>query len=192
MSGRLFRIAFPLGLAFALGLVPACSRPPALPDSSSTSQKLPFDRESQLSPSSNQSLVPFSARLSEGTFLTVRLKRPLSSATAHAGDSFEGALDDPLIVDQQTLLPRGTQVSGRVLDAKPSAGLRNPGYLRITLASVISGGKILLVDTSSIFSKGALPSDHPSAGAPPPVVGDVVFTPDRRLTFRLAQAVELR
>ncbi|MFZ0479954.1 MAG: hypothetical protein WAL71_12460 [Terriglobales bacterium] len=191
MPGMWPRIAFPVAFAITLAFTLACSRPTALPDSSSNAPELPFNRGSRPSASSDPSLVPFAARLSEGTFLTVRLSKPLSSASAHAGDSFEGTVDDPIMVDQQTLLPRGTPVSGRVLDAKPSAGLRNSGYLRITLVSVNSGGKTLLVDTSSIFSKGALPSDHPSAGAPPPIVGDVVFTPDRRLTFRLAQSVDL-
>ncbi|MGA9527918.1 MAG: hypothetical protein WBS24_07380 [Terriglobales bacterium] len=196
MSRRVLNAAFPLAsgvaIALLLALLVSCNRHPGTLDSPSSTQSLPFERASQPSAPSGQGLVPFAARLTEGTFLTVRLTSPLSSASAHAGDSFEGTLDDPVIVDQQTLLPRGTQVSGRVLDAKPSAGLRNPGYLRITLVSVNGGGKSLLVDTSSIFSKGALPSDHASTGAPPPTVGDVIFTPDRRLTFRLAQAVDLQ
>jgi len=124
----------------------------------------------------------------EGTFLTVRLSKPLSSVSAHAGDGFEGTIDEPIVVDEQTLLPRGTQVSGRVLDAKSAVGQRNPGYLRVTLVSVNAAGRTVLIDTSSIFAKA---TPRLATGAAPPS-NDVLFTPDHALTFRLAQAVDLQ
>ncbi len=180
-------------LAFAL----ACTRPPAPPDSGASSQRLPFDHETPPSVSVNQSLIPSALRLSEGTFLTVRLSKPLSSASAHTGDSFDGTLDEPVVVDQQTLLPRGTRVSGRVLDSTPSADPRNPGYLRITLVSLNANGKTILIDTSSIFTKAAPRSGRPfSDGSSPasskPPSNDALFIPDHRLTFRVAQAVDLQ
>jgi hypothetical protein len=124
----------------------------------------------------------------EGTFLTIRLSKPLSSVSAHAGDGFEGEIDEPVVVDQQTLLPRGSQVSGRVLDAKSAEGPRDPGYLRVTLISVNGAGKTILIDTSSIFAKA---TPRPSASTTS-ASNDVLFAPDRRLTFRLAQAVNLQ
>jgi len=176
-------------LALALAFIPACSRPPASPDSSDSQQRLPFDKEPPASTSSNHSLIP-PTTIPEGTFLTVRLSKPLSSVSAHAGDGFEGAIDEPVVVDQQTLLPRGAKVSGRVLDAKSADGPRNPGYLRVTLVSVNAAGRTVLIDTSSIFAKAA---PRPSAaGGPESAPNDVLFTPDRRLTFRLAQAIDLQ
>ena len=178
-------------LALALVFTFACGRPPANPDSSSNSQRLPFDRSTAAPTSSDHSLIPANS-VPEGTFLTVHLTKSISSASAHPGDSFEGALDDPIVVDQQTFFPRGTKVSGRVLEAKPANGPNNPGYLRITLISVNVGGKTVLIDTSSIFSK-ASHNDRPSpTGGPLPGSNDVVFAPDRHLTFRLAQAVDLQ
>jgi len=182
-------------LTLALAVALACTRPPASPDSSGNSQNLPFSSESHPSTSLTNPLIPSAMHISEGSFLTVRLTKPLSSATARAGDSFEGMLDEPVVADRQTLLPAGAKVSGRVLDAKPSAGPHNPGYLRITLVSVNALGKTVLIDTNSIFTKGSLhdhtPADRPSpSGASGP--SEVLFTPDRRLTFRLAQAVDLQ
>lgn len=186
------RITLSLTLGVALGITTACGRPPGVPDSPSNSQNsqtLPFDRQPPPTTATSHSLIP-PATLPEGTFLTVRLSKPLSSASARAGDSFEGALDDPVIVDHETLLPRGATVSGRVLDVRRFASLQSPGYLRITLVSVTSSGKTFLIDTSSIFAKAA---QRPSpSGAIKPASGDVNFSPDRRLTFRLAQAVDLQ
>jgi len=188
MAVRFVRMIPPLVLIFVI----ACSRPPNQPDSSTTLQGLPFDHSTPPSGSSNPYIIPSPMGLPEGTFLTVRLSNALSSVSAHAGDGFRGAIDEPVVVDQQTFLPRGAQVSGRVLDAKPSDGPHNPGYLRITLLSVDVGGKTIPIDTSSIFTKATQRNDRPSSGATSPAVSDVLLTPDRRLTFRLAQAVDLQ
>jgi len=183
-------------LVLALTAAPACSRPPA--DSSASSQRLPFSGDTQPSVSPRTSLIPSATHLDEGTFLTVRLAKPLSSADAHAGDSFEGSIDQPVIADGQTLVQAGARVSGRVLDAKPCAGPHNPGYLRITLVSITADNKIVLIDTNSIFTKAAPRRDRtltehaPGTGMLTPDSSEVVFTPDHRLTFRLAQAVDLQ
>src|SRR5450631_292081 len=112
----------------ALSLLCACGRPPAenaagTPDS----QKLPFDRQSSatgITPS--QVLVPSSTKLPEGTPIPVRLQSAISSASAHAGDTFNAIIDEPVVIDGQTLVAAGTPVIGRVLEAKPSAS--SPGH----------------------------------------------------------------
>ncbi len=178
----------------ALGLAVACGKPTGVPaPSSSNSQKLPFDREARpkgISPS--QSLIPATTRLAEGTSLIVRLQKSLSSASAQAGESFEGTLDDPVMVDAQPLIARGAPVTGRVLDAEPAASGRNSGYLRIALVSVNVGGRTVLIETSSIFAKAASHDDHVNTRTSTVMKQkDVTFAPDRRLTFRLAQSVDL-
>jgi hypothetical protein len=178
----------------ALGLAVACGKPTGVPEPSpGNTQKLPFDRESRskgISPS--QSLIPATTRLAEGTSMTIRLQKTLSSASAQAGDSFEGTLDDPVLVDGQPLIARGAAVTGRVLDAKTSDSGRNPGYMRIALVNVNVGGKTVLIETSSVFAKAASHDGHAATGAGAVTnQKDVVFSPDRRLTFRLAQSADL-
>ena len=192
MATLAFRAVVVLALAVAVG----CGRPTGVPDPSpANTQKLPFDRESPtkgLSPS--KSLIPATTPLAEGTSLAIHLQKTLSSASAQAGDSFEGTLDEPVVVDGQPLIARGAAVTGRVLDAKPSGSGRNSGYLRIALLSVDVGGKTVLIDTSSIFAKakGGSHGDRADKGAGMDTnAKEIVFTPDRRLTFRLVQAAEL-
>lgn len=162
----------------------ACGRQPSVPETPAGSeQKLPFDRESRgngVSPT--QSLVPAVTRLPEGKAIAIRLRGTLSSASAHAGDTFDGTIDEPVVNDGQTLVPRGAPVVGRVLDAKHSAGSEH-GYLRLALVSVEVGGKTVLLDTSSIFAKGGARDGG--------VAKDVAFAAERRLMFRLAQGVDL-
>lgn len=168
----------------ALGLAIACGRQPSVPETASgDAQKLPFDRESRgdgVSPT--KSLVPAATRLPGGKSIAIRLRAPLSSASAHAGDSFDGTIEEPVVDEGQTLVPRGAAVVGRVLDAKQSTGT-DRGYLRIALVSVEVGGKTVLIDTSSIFAKAGA---HDGGST-----REVVLTRDRRLTFHLTQGVDL-
>lgn len=179
--GRYWIIAlFVLVLAFAA----SCGRRPNVPESSpDSSQKLPFDRQARANGvSPTQALVPAATRLPEGTPITIRLGAQLSSASAHAGDTFDGSIDSPVVTDGQALVPRGAAIVGRVLDAKPSDGTGR-GYLRVGLVSIQVDGKTVLLDTTSIFVK----SGARDGGA----ARDVVFPLDRRLTFHVTQGVDL-
>jgi hypothetical protein len=203
-------------------LLCACSPPPAENATNSNPQTLPFDRaphSTGISPS--QSLVPSGTKLPEGTPIPIRLQSALSSASSHAGDSFYASVDEPVEIDGQTLIARGTPVTGRVLEAKPAAGVHSsnessnetpnesalePGYLRIVLVSLKIGGKHIAIETSSIFAKGGSREERkPPTAAPsrrpkdddrpdndPDKNRDAIFSLDRRLNFRLAQAVDLQ
>lgn len=205
-------------LAACIALEQACTRqtslPPADATQSETAQKLPFDRQPQpkgLSPS--RSLIPSVAHLPEGTPLTVCLQHALSSASARSGDSFAATLDAPITIDGQTLVGRGATVSGRVLEAKHSGAAHDPGYLRLSLVSLTVGEKDLPIQTSSLFAKGGAREERSSAmiGAGPyhkrsaavgstgPIANpaaeapqEILLGPERRLSFRLAQTLDLQ
>lgn len=175
-----------------LSLATACRRPPEVaPENSSNpgTQKLPFDRKPGSGGTSpSQSLIPSSRKIPEGTTIPVRLVSPLSSASAHAGDVFTATLDEPLVADGQTLVPRDAIANGRVLEAKAAASPSEPGYLRIVLVSLDVGKSRVNIYTSSIFVKG-LAREGPEAGENGD--RDIVFGTDRQLNFRLAQTAEL-
>jgi hypothetical protein len=197
-----------IAIMLMLSLLCACGRPPADSASDSAdSQKLPFDRQPRstgISPS--QSLIPSATKLPEGTSIPIRLQSALSSASSHAGDTFSATLDEPVVIDGETLIARGTPATGRVLEAKPSGrslgsslgSSLEPGYLRIVLVSLNVGGRPVMIETSSIFAKGGSreernPATGVASGASQKEKDkDIVFGIDRRLNFRLAQTVDLQ
>jgi hypothetical protein len=99
-------------------------------------------------------LAPAKLVIPAGTPLTVRLQSEVSSASAQSGDTFDAVLDEPVVVKGETMIPRGANVSGRVVAANKGGRLHKPAYLRITLASVHMHGKNVPVDTSSISLAG--------------------------------------
>ncbi len=137
-------------------LTAACTKQPGLQtrDEGTTSdQSIPFDSAADrggISPTAQ--LMP--ASIPAGTPVTIRLQSSLSSASSHSGDPFEAVLDEPIIIQGQTVAPRGTTVTGKVLDAKASGRLQDPGYLRLALTEIFVKGKSIPVQTSSIFVKG--------------------------------------
>src|SRR5437763_17218175 len=72
-----------------------------------------------------------------GTPIAVRLQANVSSATAAAGQQFDAVLEEPLVVGCKQVASAGTPVVGRVVGARQSGRLHNPGYLRLTLASLV-------------------------------------------------------
>jgi hypothetical protein len=186
-----------------LGLALSCGHETGLTaaDPNSNSKKLPFDRQPQsagFSPS--RSLIPSVTRLPEGTPLIICLQRDLSSASAHKDDKFAAILDAPIVIDGQTLVPRGAAVSGRVLASQHSGGPHDPGYLRLALVSVTVGEKPIPIETSSLFAKGGSRDGRSSAmirasaehGPAPSAPEEIHLGPERRLSFRLAQEVDLQ
>jgi hypothetical protein len=182
-----------------VGLLCSCGRPSADDSSNSDSQKLPFDREPRtngISPS--RTLIPSTTKLPEGTPIPIQLQTTLSSAWSHAGDTFSAIINEALVIDGQTLIPRGTSATGRVLEAKAAASSLDPGYLRIVLVSLNVGDRRIMIETSSIFAKGGSRDErNPASGAPSSGNQrdrdkDVVFGVDRRLSFRLAQGIDLQ
>ena len=137
--------------------------------------------------------VPFrdDQSLPAGTLLTVRLKAPISaenpaSNSPAASGTFEATVDEPLVINGNTLVPRGAKAVGRVESAHSSTVKRNRGYVRLILDSLDVSGRDLPVQTSSLFARGNL--DDPAAvtqGDAPPAV--IRLEKGRRLTFRLTE-----
>ena len=184
-------------IAAILLLSTACSRQlgaSGLTEDTRSSQ-LPFDRVSDAGGFSPTDGVE-GDEIPAGTELNIRLQLPLSSASARVGESFSAVLDAPVIVAEKTVVPRGALVMGSVMSAKASTEPNDPGYLRLTLISMVVNGKTIPLRTSSIFAKGGLYTSSPTINGPAlnssqfslrPSKDDVQFSTAHSLTFRLAQ-----
>jgi hypothetical protein len=152
------------GLAALLLAGAGCSKQMATPASAALKNSdkadtaAPFAKETENAEqpkSANGSLVPQEVVIPSGTAITVRLQNAVSSATSRPGDQFEATLDQPIVVDGQTVAPEGTHVLGRVVAARHSGRLMHPGYLRIALSSVDVNGKAVPIQSSSVMVAGA-------------------------------------
>ena len=132
-------------LVVALGLSIGCNRATGVADAAGDSG-VPF---SQTKAAATDVTIP------AGSTLEVRMQSALSSANAFSGQRFDAVLDQPVTVDGKTVIPSGADVTGRVVAARHSGRLHDPGYLRITLASINLSGKPVELETSSLFFEGS-------------------------------------
>ena len=66
-----------------------------------------------------------------GTELTLALDTILSSDSSHAGDSFSATVVEPIVIDNREVIPAGSTILGRVIEAAPAK--RGAGKATLTL-----------------------------------------------------------
>src|SRR5205809_6036298 len=115
------RIIFSIGsMLLLLTLVLAgCSRQsgPAASDNSGTEQQMPFDRPADkkgVSPTAS----PLPASIPAGTPIAIRLQSSVSSASSQSRDSFDAALDEPVVSHGRAVPPRVAPVPGKLLEPR--------------------------------------------------------------------------
>jgi hypothetical protein len=91
---------------------------------------------------------PAKVTIPAGTQLTVRLSDPLDSERNHVGDTFHGTLGAPIVVDDQTVIPLGADVIGRVADVKSAGRFAGNSVLTLELTSLGVNGRSYNVQTS--------------------------------------------
>lgn len=135
---------------------------------------------------SSEPSIPFrdGQSLPVGTLLTVRLRSPIDSTSPRNGATFLALVDEPVVVEGETLVPRGASVVGRIEASRSSTMTRNRGYVRLTLDLVDIAGRDLPIRTASLFARG----NPGSSGTLPDLVS---LEQGRRLTFRLTEQVSM-
>lgn len=186
-------------------LAVACSRPVGLGNNKGAQadrHQVPFQEGAAANSSQDgeptqggaqgtESNVPFrdAQGLPAGTLLTVRLKSPVSADNTNTSKTFDAVVDDPVLIEGSTMLPRGAKVAGRVESARASQLKRDRGYVRLTLASIDIAGQELPIQTSSLFVRGKAAETHATEGEVSPQI--IRLEGGRRLTFRLTESVAI-
>ncbi|HXE89377.1 MAG TPA: hypothetical protein VNK82_00270 [Terriglobales bacterium] len=89
-----------------------------------------------------------------GTPIAVRIIDELNSGKSKPGDTFRGTLERPIVSGSTALYPKGADVTGRVVAAKGSGRLTDPGILELELTSVSSGSKKSYITTEPFVIEG--------------------------------------
>jgi hypothetical protein len=88
--------------------------------------------------------------LPAGTRLRVSLDQDLGSKISQPGDSFNATIADDVVVNGETVIPRGSRAEGTVIDAKPLGRIKGGAVLQIRLERVQTNWGSYPVATSSI------------------------------------------
>ena len=93
---------------------------------------------------------PAAVDLPAGTDLRVRLDQDLGSKISHAGDSFAATVADPVVINGETVIPRGSEAEGTVINAKPLGRFKGGAALAIRLERVTTRWGSYPVNTGTV------------------------------------------
>jgi hypothetical protein len=90
------------------------------------------------------------AVIPSGTLLKVSLIDSLDSGTSSAGDRFMASLAESVVISGATLLQKGTQVRGRVIEAEGSGRVKGRASLRVALTDIVQGDTMVAITTETL------------------------------------------
>jgi hypothetical protein len=142
-----------LGLYLAIA-VSGCSRKPSTDsgnaggnDASNSSSQPAADNKA--APAQTREAKPEPLVVPARTMLTVRLGSALGSKLSQPGESFTGTVAKDVMVGDVVAIPRDTQVTGTVVDAKPLGRFKGGAALEVRLTSINVNGADLRVQAAA-------------------------------------------
>jgi hypothetical protein len=93
--------------------------------------------------------------LPAGTNLVIRMIDAVDSETNRVGQTFRASLDQPVMLDGNTAIPRGADVVVKLVDAKESGKLTGRADLTLSLQSVSINGNMVDLNTQSVSQESS-------------------------------------
>jgi hypothetical protein len=106
-------------------------------------------------PAPNPSKQPAPITIPMGTVLNVRLTQTIEVDAAQAGMTFKALLDDPVMVNGQVALARGTPVVLQAVKVEQAGKMKGADKITLKANSISLGGRQYDVTTTQVESKGS-------------------------------------
>jgi hypothetical protein len=104
-----------------------------------------------------------------GTRISVRTVDGIDSTKNHVGDRFQATLEEPLIVNDNTVVEKGADVYGRLAESKESGKFSGRSELQLELTGIVVNGRTVPLVTGeyelSGKSRGASTAKRTVGGA---------------------------
>ena len=91
-----------------------------------------------------------SVTIAAGTPIKIRTVSTLSTKETKSGETFTGTLAEPLAIDGQVIAPRGTQVSGRVVNSDPGGRVKGLATISVRLTQLRVGDRNVAIETGTV------------------------------------------
>ena len=128
---------------------------------------------------------PILVTVPKGTAISAATRQTLATDKNKVGDTFTASLTTPIQVEGKTVIPKGAQVTCRIVKVKKHE-------LKVTLASVVIHGKSYALDTNSITEPKSQAKNDAKDGDKPKANKDVtVVAAKSQWTFKLAKPVTI-
>ena len=89
-----------------------------------------------------------------GTLVDVRMIDTINSASDHVGQSFKASLVSPIVVDNETVIPRNSDVYVKLASVKSAGNMGGTSELRVQLDRIFIGKKSYVVESNTFSQVG--------------------------------------
>lgn len=93
--------------------------------------------------------------LPAGTNFVIRMIEGVDSERARVGQTFAASLDQPVMLNGDTAIPRGADVTVKLVDAKESGKLTGRAELALALQSVRVNGQMVDINTQTVTQESS-------------------------------------
>ncbi len=90
-----------------------------------------------------------------GTQLTVRMIDSVDSENSRIGDTYRASLDEPVIVNGETVISRGANVSARLVEDQKSGKIQGRTILKLILTSIDINGRPVEISTQDVIKESS-------------------------------------
>jgi hypothetical protein len=91
-----------------------------------------------------------SLMIPSGTVIKVRMIDGVDSETSQLGQTFQASLDDPIVIEGQTVVPRGADIVAKLVEDKQSGKISGRTELTLDLVSMRVNGKMIDLTTQEV------------------------------------------
>jgi hypothetical protein len=149
-AGRLWFFLALFALCFSLGCSNSQNTPATSTDNSGAAGGGPSNGKGGAAAAKENKPVKEAIIIPEGTVVTIRLGETLSSKSSSAGQGFAATVAEPVAVNGKTVIEKGANARGSVVDAKSMGHFKGGALLEVKLDSVTIDGKETPVNTGMV------------------------------------------
>ena len=85
-----------------------------------------------------------------GTSITVRMIESVDSKVAHLGQTFRASVDEPVVVNGQTVIPRGADALAKLVEDQQSGKFEGKTILTLALTDITINGQMIDTTTGNV------------------------------------------
>jgi hypothetical protein len=97
---------------------------------------------------------PREVKVPSGTLIAVRMIDSVDSETAHVGETFKASLDAPIVVDNDTVFPKGSEIFVKLSRVESAGRVSGKSELQLQLDRIFLGKKSYMLESNTYVNSG--------------------------------------
>ena len=136
---------------------PASSAPPAAPSAPPSSATFPPPPRAYQPPAPTPTAAPNATSITvpAGADFLVRMIDSVDSDKNHIGDRFRASLEQDFVVDDTVIAPKGSDVYGRLSEAKEAGHIQGKSQLKLELTDILIRNRLQPIMTGDYEVSGS-------------------------------------